>query len=332
MALTIPPIFREPRMGIELAGLLRSPLYRNPIQIGDGEPVILIPGLYAGDASLTFLATFLKRLGYHPRKSGINVNVDCSEHAMKRLEKRLIAVVEEEGRPAIIIGHSRGGAFARVLAVRHPDKVRAVIALGSPLVKPLEHVHPLMHLQLSLLSSFGDRGIRGFCHTGCMDENFITEIMKEKDLGRLHRVLLPRAAARFEKSASKGCCADFWKDAIAAFPPETDFLSLYSRSDGIVEWESCLDQDARHQEVKGSHCGMAGNRVVYRAIANELARINSPKTPRPAKRATSKKATPKKTKTRTAILKSTAAAGRASQAAKAKAKTKAKTKAKRKTG
>jgi triacylglycerol lipase len=45
---------------------------------------------------------------------------------------------------------------------------------------------------------------------------------------------------------------------------------VYSRSDGIVSWQACLDPDARHVEVNSSHTGMSVNRDVYRLLAEVL--------------------------------------------------------------
>jgi hypothetical protein len=47
-----------------------------------------------------------------------------------------------------------------------------------------------------------------------------------------------------------------------------------SRSDGIVAWQGCLEQEgplAENIEVEGSHCGLGRNPVVLHAIADRLA-------------------------------------------------------------
>ena len=44
--------------------------------------------------------------------------------------QRLEAIYD--GRPVLLVGWSLGGMFARELAYRCPDKVRAVVTLGSP--------------------------------------------------------------------------------------------------------------------------------------------------------------------------------------------------------
>ena len=44
------------------------------------------------------------------------------------------------------------------------------------------------------------------------------------------------------------------------------FLSIYSKRDGIVDWEACLDESAVNAEVLSTHCGMAVNTEVYELL------------------------------------------------------------------
>jgi len=57
-----PPLWREARIGLEAAALLRDPLFRGDgVADGRGRPVLLIPGFLAGDGSLSMMAGWLKR-------------------------------------------------------------------------------------------------------------------------------------------------------------------------------------------------------------------------------------------------------------------------------
>jgi hypothetical protein len=47
--------------------------------------------------------------------------------------------------------------------------------------------------------------------------------------------------------------------------------SIYSKSDGIVEWQTCRSASCRAVEVRGSHIGLIANADAYRAIADALA-------------------------------------------------------------
>ncbi|MEA2387320.1 MAG: triacylglycerol lipase, partial [Thermoleophilaceae bacterium] len=85
----LPPIWREGRIGLEAAALMRNPVYRGEgIADAGGQPVLLIPGFLAGDDSLGIMTRWLRRTGHHTRKAGIRSNVDCSSLAMERLEER----------------------------------------------------------------------------------------------------------------------------------------------------------------------------------------------------------------------------------------------------
>src|SRR4051794_30314552 len=129
----VPPMWREGRVWLEAAALLRDPIYRGEeMADGRGQPVLLIPGFLAGDDSLSLMTRWLRRTGHHTSKAGIRSNIGCSGAAIERLETRLETLVERQGRPAAIIGQSRGGTFAKVLAARRPDLVSGVLMLGTP--------------------------------------------------------------------------------------------------------------------------------------------------------------------------------------------------------
>jgi triacylglycerol lipase len=132
------PLLLEGRSGPEHLALLRDPVFRGrDVPAGHGEPVLLIPGFLAGDWSLTLLAGWLRRLGYRPFGSRLRINQHGSEATVAMLSGLLRAAVVECSQPATIIGHSRGGALATVLAQREPKLVRRVITLGSPIADPL---------------------------------------------------------------------------------------------------------------------------------------------------------------------------------------------------
>src|SRR5262249_17148107 len=59
-------------------------------------------------------------------------------------------------------------------------------------------------------------------------------------------------------------------------PLEVPVTAGYSRTDGLVHWESCIDRSGsttvENVEIPGSHCGMAMNLEAYRVIADRLSR------------------------------------------------------------
>jgi triacylglycerol lipase len=233
-----PPLWREARIGLEAAALFRDPIFRGDgMADGRGRPVLLIPGFLAGDGSLSMMAGWLKRAGYRPSRARIVANVNCSAAVMPRLEERLERLVSEQGQRAAIVGQSRGGTFAKVLANRRPDLVTGVVALGSPQLDPLA-VHPLVRLQVEAVSRLGSLGAPGFFKRSCIGGD---------------------------------CCASFWEKLAAPLPRGVSLVSVYSKSDGVVDWRSCLDPHATELvEIHASHCGMAVSRAAWRAVAGSL--------------------------------------------------------------
>ena len=64
--------------------------------------------------------------------------------------------------------------------------------------------------------------------------------------------------------------------AQANLPMPVPATALYSRVDGVVGWESCLEPDAPRSEnieVGGSHCGLPVNPQALWAIADRLAQV-----------------------------------------------------------
>jgi pimeloyl-ACP methyl ester carboxylesterase len=136
----MPPVWLEGRAWLEFAQLRRDPIFRGiGMPAGNGRPVMLIPGFLAGDISLDTMRGWLKRAGFRPLRSGIDLNIQASSVLVERVARRLSQ--RANGHKAILIGQSRGGSLAFGLAQQYPELVEQVIALGSPLADPLD-VHP----------------------------------------------------------------------------------------------------------------------------------------------------------------------------------------------
>jgi len=60
----------------------------------------------------------------------------------------------------------------------------------------------------------------------------------------------------------------------AAAPPPVPSTAIYSRSDGIVAWRTCLEPEGaqtQNLEIVGSHCGLGHHPLALFAIADRLA-------------------------------------------------------------
>jgi len=55
----------------------------------------------------------------------------------------------------------------------------------------------------------------------------------------------------------------------------TPITAIYSKTDGVVSWQACIDDlnpNVEHKLVEGSHVGLGVNAAVYRIVARTLAR------------------------------------------------------------
>ena len=58
------------------------------------------------------------------------------------------ALLPADGRPAVLVGHSLGGAVVAKVAAEHPQRVRALVLLASALDPAQEKINPLQYLGL----------------------------------------------------------------------------------------------------------------------------------------------------------------------------------------
>lgn len=99
---------------------------------GDGHPVLVIPGLMAGDDSTLPLRKFLGGRGYAVKGWGLGLNRGLREGVQDRMLDCVRELSHQHKRKISIVGWSLGGIYARELAKIAPDQVRSVISLGSP--------------------------------------------------------------------------------------------------------------------------------------------------------------------------------------------------------
>lgn len=60
----------------------------------------------------------------------------------------------------------------------------------------------------------------------------------------------------------------------SALPPPVPSTAIYSREDGVVAWQNCIEPqgpETDNIEVHGSHCGLGVNPAVLYAVADRLA-------------------------------------------------------------
>ena len=226
--------FAVTSIGRRVAGPRRA--YAGDAAPRDVDPVVLVPGFMAGDASLSILSAALRDRGHRTYRAHIRANVGCTVQAAEQLEARLETIASRRGRRVQIVGHSLGGMLARGLAVRRPDLVSGIVTLGSPMLAPAAH-HASLTRSLDALVRLSRAGVPGLMALDCVAGEC--------------------ARASFEESR-------------LPVPPEVAFTAIYSRRDGIVDWRACIDPLATPVEVRSSHLGMAVDPTVIRAVGKAL--------------------------------------------------------------
>jgi pimeloyl-ACP methyl ester carboxylesterase len=215
----------DPARAVAEFGLLIATLpLKQLLPVGDGHPVLVLPGLMADDNTTWALRRILRDLGYRVHGWRLGRNLGPTAAVVTGLQERLWLLQSRYNSAASVIGWSLGGIYARTLARDNPTAVRQVITLGSPI--RLAHEH----------QSRARRVFNRYAH--------------------LH--VEPR-----ELPLEAG---------FAALPvPAT---SIYSRCDGIVAWQACLDLPSAQAEniaVVTSHLGFGHHPAVIWAVADRLA-------------------------------------------------------------
>lgn len=207
---------------VEMGAHVVSTRWLNRLPKGDGHPVIVYPGFMASDLSTAPLRRVLRKLGYQVHAWNRGRNIGPTSAVRAGIVNQVLEVNRRSGRRASLIGWSLGGLYAHRLAVLHPDVVRQVITLASP-VRMMRTDQSRATPLFEALESFHDPNV-------------------DRD----------RHFAR----------------------PDVPSTSLYTKTDGIVNWESCLLDDEPHAEnieVLATHIGIGHNPAVLAVIADRLA-------------------------------------------------------------
>src|SRR4051812_2757245 len=204
----------------------------------DADPVVLVPGVLAGDGTLRLMSRALRQQGFRTYRAQIRANVGCTVSAAAQLEARLESVAIRRGTRVQLVGHSLGGMLARGLAVRRPDLVSGIVTMGSPMLAPGAH-HRSLAASLDLLVRLSRAGVPGLMSEDCVGGS---------------------------------CARQSFDECRRPMPEDVDFTAVYSRRDGIVDWRACVDPLARSVEVTASHLGMAFDPRVIDVVSAALRR------------------------------------------------------------
>ncbi|WP_273513996.1 esterase/lipase family protein [Phreatobacter oligotrophus] len=191
---------------------------------GDGHPVLAIPGLMSSDLATLPMRRFLAGRGYAAYGWGFGMNLGLRGTLETDMADLLGAIAGRHGRKVSLVGISLGGIYARQLAKVFPDRVRAVVTLGSPFAGGPRSTHGWRVYEWACGKSVDSR---------------------DQHMGGPVRP-----------------------------PPPVPTTAIFSRTDGICAWQSCIEEArplSESVEVTGSHIGLPHNLQVLRILADRLA-------------------------------------------------------------
>lgn len=121
---------REVRSAIDLRRFMAPHASLYP-DVGQGRPVLVVPGFLASDTSTRPMRLALRQAGFraHGWKSGRNFGLGADIFDIIDARVRHIS----RGQPVAIVGWSLGGLIAREYAKYAPERIDRVVTLGSPI-------------------------------------------------------------------------------------------------------------------------------------------------------------------------------------------------------
>lgn len=215
---------RELRLPIDVLRWAPSWLAMKSGRARHPRTAILLPGFGAGPRSMSVMESFLRRRGHRARDWGLGRNTGDAKHLRAQLQGVVAESIEAHGEPVVLVGWSLGGYIAREYAREHPEEIRRVVTLGSPVIGGPRYT--------ATAGWYRSRG---------------------HDLDEIERAIMDRYAT----------------------PLRVPVTAIYSRRDGVVAWQACIDRwspHVRHVEVSETHVGLGFAPRVLALVAEELER------------------------------------------------------------
>lgn len=143
-------IWELPRAGAEMLSLAdwRWRRQLKQAETGQGQPVMTLPGFGGGDGSMALMRRYLRGLGYRAEPWGLGTNlvrqkVQSLDEVLlfcqakeAEIVQQIQRIADDSGEKISLIGWSMGGIYANSIAQTHPELIRQIILLGSPVGDP----------------------------------------------------------------------------------------------------------------------------------------------------------------------------------------------------
>lgn len=216
----------EGRAVIEALSVVINKDMLDNVPRGNGDPVMVLPGLGTSDISTVPLRRFLTNIGYRVFGWELGLNKGYKPEYEDELLRRLRKIYLKYHRPVKLIGWSMGGIYAREIAKLEHHAVSQVITMGSP---------------------------------------FSGGKAQKTNVNALYRLLNGQKIRDTHDSRAN----------TLPFAPPVPTTAIYSKSDGVVSWQYCIEYDEgdhlENIEVRGSHLGMGINSMTWLILADRLA-------------------------------------------------------------
>lgn len=127
-------MLETPRFLAEAAMLAAAWPALGKAPVGDGHPVMVLPGFATNDGMTVLLRRFLVKLGYQvfPWDLGWNLDQHSAGENGEHLAAKIEQIAASTGRKVSLVGWSLGGVIAREAARRDHGALRQIVTLGSP--------------------------------------------------------------------------------------------------------------------------------------------------------------------------------------------------------
>lgn len=122
----------EARAPWEFVAMWASMPWLTRMPVGDGHPVLVFPGLGAGDMTTLALRNFLRDRGYSTYGWDQGLNFGPRQGVLESCRAQVAALADRHGEKVSLVGWSLGGLYAREIAKEQPGHARCVVTLGSP--------------------------------------------------------------------------------------------------------------------------------------------------------------------------------------------------------
>lgn len=102
--------------------------------VGQSEPVLLLPGFGTHSASMGLIARYLKSIGYKPAHWSAGFNNGDTPGLLPGVVDNIKRLSDQHGMPVKLVGWSLGGYLAREAARDTQQSVSRIVTIGSPVL------------------------------------------------------------------------------------------------------------------------------------------------------------------------------------------------------